>query len=84
MNRRRDAFALLLTTAMLLLPAASDSFRTGASRPRNLLLITLDTTRADRLPVYGFAGVDTPALDRIAAEGTVFEKRSPPPEKATD
>ena len=83
MNRRRDAFALLLTTAMLV-PAASDSFRTGASRPRNLLLITLDTTRADRLPVYGFAGVDTPALDRIAAEGTVFEKRPPPPEKATD
>ena len=30
--------------------------------------------RADRLPAYGFRGVDTPALDRIAAEGAVFEE----------
>ena len=42
--------------------------------PRNLLLITLDTMRADRLPVYGFQGVETPALDRIAADGLVFEE----------
>jgi choline-sulfatase len=73
MARRRDAVALLLILG-LLLAAASDSLRPGAVRPRNLLLITLDTMRADRLPVYGFAGVDTPALDRIAAEGTVFEE----------
>ena len=26
----------------------------------NVLVITLDTTRADRLPPYGFAGVQTP------------------------
>ena len=30
--------------------------------------------RADRLPAYGFQGVDTPVLDRIAAEGTIFEE----------
>src|SRR5688500_4691973 len=29
--------------------------------------------RADRLPAYGFRDVNTPALDRIAAEGIVFE-----------
>ena len=45
-----------------------------APRPRNLLFITLDTMRADRLPAYGFSGVDTPALDRLAAEGVVFEQ----------
>jgi choline-sulfatase len=43
-------------------------------RPRNLLFITLDTMRADRLPPYGFSGVDTPALDRLAEEGVVFEQ----------
>jgi arylsulfatase A-like enzyme len=43
-------------------------------RPRNLLVITLDTMRADRLPPYGFTGVVTPALDRLAAEGTLFEQ----------
>ena len=41
--------------------------------PDNIVLITLDTTRADRLPAYGFQGVSTPALDRLAAEGIVFE-----------
>lgn len=39
----------------------------------NLLLITLDTTRADRLHAYGFQPVETPNLDRLAAEGVLFE-----------
>ncbi|MGD8330448.1 MAG: sulfatase-like hydrolase/transferase [Acidobacteriota bacterium] len=39
----------------------------------NLLLITLDTTRADHLPAYGYGAVDTPAIDRLAAEGARFE-----------
>ena len=43
-------------------------------RPRNLIVITLDTMRADRLPPYGFRGVVTPALDRLAAEGALFEQ----------
>jgi arylsulfatase A-like enzyme len=42
-------------------------------RPANVLVITLDTTRADHLGCYGRARVKTPALDRLAAEGTLFE-----------
>ena len=41
--------------------------------PRSVLLVTLDTMRADRLPPYGFLGYSTPALERIAAEGLVVE-----------
>ena len=37
------------------------------------MLITLDTTRADRLSAYGFQDLSTPAIDRLAAEGVVFE-----------
>ena len=44
----------------------------------NLLLITLDTTRADRLGTYGGPAGATPELDRIAAEGVVFERASSP------
>ena len=33
-------------------------------------------TCADRLPVYGFASVSTPALDRLAREGVVFDHAS--------
>ena len=39
----------------------------------NLLLVTLDTTRADRLGAYGFTAIETPNLDRIAREGVLFE-----------
>jgi len=39
----------------------------------NVLFITLDTTRADHLPMYGYDQVKTPSLDRIAATSYVFE-----------
>jgi arylsulfatase A-like enzyme/tetratricopeptide (TPR) repeat protein len=43
-------------------------------RPRvNVLLITLDTTRADRLGCYGYAGARTPVLDALAASGVLCE-----------
>jgi arylsulfatase A-like enzyme/Tfp pilus assembly protein PilF len=44
--------------------AGSDSF--------NILIVTLDTTRADRLGCYGYAHALTPNLDRLAAEGVRF------------
>src|SRR6185503_2994896 len=40
--------------------------------PLNVLLVTLDTTRADRLGCYGYAGARTGRLDRLAAEGVRF------------
>ncbi len=43
-----------------------------AARP-NVLLVTLDTTRADALGCYGKPGNPTPALDALAAEGTRFD-----------
>jgi len=42
------------------------------ARDANLLLVTLDTVRADRLGAYGYAGAETPALDRLAAGGVRF------------
>lgn len=44
----------------------------------NVLLITLDTTRADRLGCYGASGVETPNLDALAARGTLFERAISP------
>ncbi len=38
----------------------------------NLVLITLDTTRADRLGCYGYARGTTPVLDALAARGVRF------------
>ena len=52
----------------------------GGVRPDdlNLLLVTLDTTRADRIHAYGFDAVETPNLDRLAREGVLFEQAISP------
>jgi len=39
----------------------------------NVLLITLDTTRADHIGAYGYQAAQTPNLDRLAKEGILFE-----------
>ncbi|MFG0317311.1 MAG: sulfatase-like hydrolase/transferase [Planctomycetota bacterium JB042] len=41
---------------------------------RTVVLVTLDTTRADRLGAYGGDPTLTPRLDRLAAEGVRFER----------
>ncbi len=45
-----------------------------ARRPLNVVLVTADTLRADRLPGYGYEKVETPNLDRMAASGALFEQ----------
>ena len=42
--------------------------------PVGIVLITLDTARADRLSPYGFGDVAMPALERLAREGVVFDQ----------
>ena len=51
------------------LHAATDS--QSPAPARNLLLVTIDTLRADRLGCYGSRDVATPTLDRLAAEGAL-------------
>ncbi len=54
--------------------SAALSGKSGIARGANLLLVTLDTTRADRLGCYGNNQVLTPAVDRLAREGLLFEQ----------
>ncbi|MCM2268376.1 MAG: sulfatase [Elusimicrobiales bacterium] len=44
----------------------------AAQRP-DILLVVLDSVRADRTSPYGYAPAATPALAELAAEGSVFE-----------
>ena len=44
----------------------------SAKEIRNILLISMDTCRADHLSCYGYPLDTTPNIDAIAAEGTVF------------
>jgi arylsulfatase A-like enzyme len=62
----------LLPLALSLLAAACGGDGAGVEGP-NVLLITLDTTRADHIACYG-GSAHTPVLDRIAREGARFER----------
>lgn len=50
---------------------------TPPKRP-NILLLSIDTLRADHLGCYGGTRVATPNVDRIAAEGALFENAACP------
>lgn len=47
-------------------------------QPENIILITLDTTRADRLNCYGYSHPTSSNLDKLAASGTRFERAYTP------
>jgi arylsulfatase A-like enzyme len=51
---------------------APDCTPTGNDARPNVLLVTIDTLRADHVGAYGNRSVATPVLDRLAAEGVVF------------
>lgn len=55
--------------ALALIPVAGCG---GADRPLNLVLITVDTLRPDRLGFGGHTRDTSPALDKLASEGVVF------------
>src|SRR6185295_267321 len=47
----------------------------GTARSANapVVLVSIDTLRADRLPAYGGKGVETPAIDRLQRDAIVFD-----------
>jgi len=48
----------------------------GDARSLNLLVVSIDTMRADRLGSYGYRGARTPYLDALAARGLRFSQAS--------
>ncbi|HQR47606.1 MAG TPA: sulfatase-like hydrolase/transferase, partial [Thermoanaerobaculia bacterium] len=39
-----------------------------------VVLVSIDTLRSDHLPMYGYAGVETPALSAFRKEAVLFER----------
>lgn len=67
MPSRRTIAALLIVVAVAMMPACS---RSG---PPSVVLIVIDTLRADHLGAYGYDRPVSPNLDALAAEAAVFE-----------
>lgn len=77
MNRWRWTVGLLAVVAVALAVWGAAAFR--RTRPTiNVLLITLDTTRADRIGCYGDPRALTPIIDGLAAQGVLFERANSP------
>jgi arylsulfatase A-like enzyme/tetratricopeptide (TPR) repeat protein len=73
-NPRRWLPALLATTGLTVFALIAITLWRPKGAPPNLVLITLDTTRADRIGAYGYGPARTPALDALAREGVLFEQ----------
>jgi len=61
--------------AALGLAAAGPSCRKPVEPPRpNLVLVSIDTLRADHLTAYGYERSTSPEISRLADEGILFER----------
>jgi arylsulfatase A-like enzyme/predicted Zn-dependent protease len=75
MNKR----SFLIVAVVVVAAAAGVAYslsrgRTGTPRVRGpIVFISIDTLRADRVGAYGSTGARTPNIDRLAAEGVLFE-----------
>lgn len=77
---RRAAMVALLLAGILLPPACRDRRPAPSPHPsaasgnrHNVLLVTIDTLRADHLGIYGYRRPTSPRIDALARAGTVFE-----------
>lgn len=65
------ALAAAALAALLLAPASCGP--RPEPRPPNIILVSIDSLRADHVRSYGYERETTPHLDRIAREGAAFE-----------
>jgi choline-sulfatase len=72
----RFTFILALAAAATVFAAVGGWRYARASAPLSgpIVVISIDTLRADHLPAYGYRKVKTPAIDALAADGVVFER----------
>ncbi len=80
----RRAFPIVVTLLAVAAVAAAvwwsrrDHADEPASRPRTVVLITIDTLRADALPIYGNPRLELPAIASLVPGATVFEEAISP------
>ncbi len=68
------ACAIILVTAFSPIPAGdTQTSLSPAPGSPSVLLITLDTARADHVGCYGYSAIHTPAIDSLASGGLRFE-----------
>lgn len=70
---RRLARATLVASLPFLAACGRGTPAPAAGSRPPIVLVCIDTLRADRLPAYGYTKVETPALDALARDSVLFE-----------
>lgn len=72
----RGAACLIAAIALLALSCSRTPESSAPSAPttEHVVIITIDTLRADRVGAYGYAPASTPALDSLAKNGVRFDR----------
>ena len=73
-SEKKTAPAAAETSQVEKTPQAAPQPSRGVVKPINIVLVTLDTVRADHLHCYGNAKIKTPTIDALANSGVLFEK----------
>ncbi|MEE8484326.1 MAG: sulfatase, partial [Nitrospinota bacterium] len=71
---RRFLFLSLFLFIIVGLFSCTQSGKREASAGPNVILISIDTLRADHLRAYGYEKIETPNIDALANEGVLFKK----------
>src|SRR5579864_8121087 len=64
-------FAVFLTASLFLVVSTASA---APVAPPNVVVITIDTLRADHLGCYGYKQIRTPNIDSLAAGSARFER----------
>jgi len=73
-KRWRICAVLLLSTALCSCSEGPEPPADSAGEPTNVLMISIDSLRADHLAAYGYHRETSPHIDRLAREGVLFER----------
>ena len=70
----RSVFVFPAIFFMILAGTGIFIFYPSSSSQKNILLITVDTLRADHLPSYGYSRQTSPEIDNFFSSGTIFRR----------
>jgi arylsulfatase A-like enzyme len=73
MNRTQTTVCGAALAAVIASGAGCECLDRLRHRPPNVIVVTIDTVRADHCSAYGYALETTPNLDRLGREGVRFE-----------
>lgn len=71
---RGQVLLILLSGCLLAAACRGEQSPAEGSHGTPVIIISVDTLRSDRLPVYGYGGVETPNIDRLRADSVLYER----------